>query len=201
MWHKYNRIGNRSRDILRLFGNFFWLLCCDWPIETTPFESKLNLRLSIRAAWRGHAGRAARKDALCWWFVFHLMAKMWDLGLKTWQMGWWKWCEDMTGRKMLSFIWLIFAWILVLRFEVCYLLEENSKICTYQRNLQRQCTSSFLSGWGCLDRGAMRRMKLEIMTAKGKSSVLLMSASSEMLCTYLDLVTGDSKSQTQWFCK
>lgn len=74
------------------------------------------------------------------------------------------------------------------------------------RNLQ--CASSFLSGWGCLDGGAMRRMKLEIMTAKGKSSVLLMSASSEMLCTDLDLVTlnhklNDSanKWQEQWNCE
>ena len=39
----------------------------------------------------------------------------------------------------------------------------------------------------------MRRRKLEIMTAKGKSSVLLMSASSEMLCTDLDPMTLNHK--------
>ena len=78
-----------------LIGHWFYLPFSDWPIELTPSESKSQSQISIRATWWGHAGRAARKDALCWWFVFHLMAKMWGLGFKTWQMGWWSRWEDM----------------------------------------------------------------------------------------------------------
>ena len=78
-----------------LIGHCLWVPFSDWPIELTPSESKSQSQISIIATWWGHAGRAARKDALCWWFVFHLMAKMWGLGFKTWQMGWWSRWEDM----------------------------------------------------------------------------------------------------------